>query len=66
MIVAIGLYTFRLLDINEEVNHHAAKRWNIVFFVAVFIISLCEAFIGIFEKFGLEHGPSVLNGTVST
>ncbi|XP_021968316.1 uncharacterized protein LOC110863342 [Folsomia candida] len=66
VIIAIGLFTFRQLDLNEEINHTVAKRWNIAFFVAIFIISLCEAFIGIFEKFGLEHGPSVINGTTSS
>lgn len=63
VIVAVGLYIFRWLDLNEEVNHRTAYRWNIIFFVAVFLTSICEAFLGIFEKFGLEHGPGAVNGT---
>jgi len=61
-IVAIGLFTFRTLDLNDEINHNYAKKWNIAFFVCIFVISLAEAFIGIFEKFGLEHGIGT-NGT---
>jgi len=68
VVVAVGLYVFRLLDINDEVNQEKAKRWNIAFFAAIFIIAILEAFIGVFEKFGLEHhgnkSPGALNGTV--
>lgn len=60
--VAVGLYVFRTLDLNEEINHRVANRWNIVFFVSLFVIAILETFIGAFEKFGLDHTP-MANGT---
>jgi len=56
-LVAIGLYIFRTLDLNDDINHRVANRWNIVFFVCLFMIAILETFIGAFEKFGLDHVP---------
>ncbi|ODM94874.1 hypothetical protein Ocin01_11811 [Orchesella cincta] len=64
VIVAVGLYIFRTLDLNSEVNHQAANRWNIVFFCALFLVAVLETFIGAFEKFGMDHVPYISgNGT---
>jgi len=45
------------LDLNEEINHRVANRWNIAFFCALFVIACLETFIGAFEKFGMDHVP---------
>jgi len=44
----------RWLDLNKEINHRTAEIWNVIFFIALFIIACLEIFIAIYEKFGVQ------------